>query len=133
MIRRPPRSTHCISSAASDVYKRQTQSTWGIIKLKLILINQKPTMNTTSSKSEKYRLHYPYSVSSQRYLTNTFEQQKPTYTYYSNDISPPPLISHKTMGYPTTIETRPLTQITHSPIMSYTCLLYTSPSPRDQA
>eukprot|EP00825_Cyclidium_porcatum_P035149 TRINITY_DN3686_c0_g1_i2.p4 TRINITY_DN3686_c0_g1~~TRINITY_DN3686_c0_g1_i2.p4 ORF type:complete len:120 (+),score=38.29 TRINITY_DN3686_c0_g1_i2:106-465(+) len=30
MIRRPPRSTHCISSAASDVYKRQvsTQSTW---------------------------------------------------------------------------------------------------------
>eukprot|EP00826_Nyctotherus_ovalis_P039071 TRINITY_DN3723_c0_g1_i1.p3 TRINITY_DN3723_c0_g1~~TRINITY_DN3723_c0_g1_i1.p3 ORF type:complete len:105 (+),score=16.53 TRINITY_DN3723_c0_g1_i1:25-315(+) len=28
MIRRPPRSTHCISSAASDVYKRQkpTQS-----------------------------------------------------------------------------------------------------------
>ena len=24
MIRQPPRSTHCISSAASDVYKRQT-------------------------------------------------------------------------------------------------------------
>ena len=26
MIRRPPRSTHCISSAASDVYKRQIKS-----------------------------------------------------------------------------------------------------------
>ena len=26
MIRRPPRSTHCISSAASDVYKRQPVS-----------------------------------------------------------------------------------------------------------
>eukprot|EP00826_Nyctotherus_ovalis_P029416 TRINITY_DN23241_c0_g1_i3.p1 TRINITY_DN23241_c0_g1~~TRINITY_DN23241_c0_g1_i3.p1 ORF type:complete len:255 (+),score=64.54 TRINITY_DN23241_c0_g1_i3:25-765(+) len=26
MIRRPPRSTHCISSAASDVYKRQTKN-----------------------------------------------------------------------------------------------------------
>ena len=26
MIRRPPRSTHCISSAASDVYKRQPQT-----------------------------------------------------------------------------------------------------------
>eukprot|EP00826_Nyctotherus_ovalis_P064998 TRINITY_DN9543_c0_g1_i12.p1 TRINITY_DN9543_c0_g1~~TRINITY_DN9543_c0_g1_i12.p1 ORF type:complete len:112 (-),score=16.40 TRINITY_DN9543_c0_g1_i12:151-465(-) len=26
MIRRPPRSTHCISSAASDVYKRQINS-----------------------------------------------------------------------------------------------------------
>ena len=25
MIRRPPRSTHCISSAASDVYKRQLE------------------------------------------------------------------------------------------------------------
>eukprot|EP00825_Cyclidium_porcatum_P051583 TRINITY_DN9542_c0_g1_i1.p2 TRINITY_DN9542_c0_g1~~TRINITY_DN9542_c0_g1_i1.p2 ORF type:complete len:148 (-),score=46.60 TRINITY_DN9542_c0_g1_i1:642-1085(-) len=34
MIRRPPRSTHCISSAASDVYKRQvsTQSTWEKVK-----------------------------------------------------------------------------------------------------
>eukprot|EP00831_Metopus_contortus_P008475 TRINITY_DN1324_c0_g1_i4.p2 TRINITY_DN1324_c0_g1~~TRINITY_DN1324_c0_g1_i4.p2 ORF type:complete len:169 (+),score=9.58 TRINITY_DN1324_c0_g1_i4:59-565(+) len=30
MIRRPPRSTQGVSSAASDVYKRQTQSTWGI-------------------------------------------------------------------------------------------------------
>eukprot|EP00826_Nyctotherus_ovalis_P043358 TRINITY_DN4556_c0_g2_i8.p1 TRINITY_DN4556_c0_g2~~TRINITY_DN4556_c0_g2_i8.p1 ORF type:complete len:160 (-),score=42.37 TRINITY_DN4556_c0_g2_i8:170-613(-) len=29
MIRRPPRSTHCISSAASDVYKRQAQDTSG--------------------------------------------------------------------------------------------------------
>ena len=27
MIRRPPRSTHCISSAASDVYKRQQLDT----------------------------------------------------------------------------------------------------------
>ena len=26
MIRRPPRSTHCISSAASDVYKRQNNN-----------------------------------------------------------------------------------------------------------
>ena len=26
MIRRPPRSTHCISSAASDVYKRQAHN-----------------------------------------------------------------------------------------------------------
>jgi len=26
MIRRPPRSTHCISSAASDVYKRQVHA-----------------------------------------------------------------------------------------------------------
>eukprot|EP00825_Cyclidium_porcatum_P008612 TRINITY_DN1429_c0_g4_i1.p1 TRINITY_DN1429_c0_g4~~TRINITY_DN1429_c0_g4_i1.p1 ORF type:complete len:297 (-),score=70.19 TRINITY_DN1429_c0_g4_i1:280-1170(-) len=40
MIRRPPRSTHCISSAASDVYKRQvsTQSTWDLLII-LILLN----------------------------------------------------------------------------------------------
>eukprot|EP00825_Cyclidium_porcatum_P008532 TRINITY_DN14253_c0_g2_i1.p1 TRINITY_DN14253_c0_g2~~TRINITY_DN14253_c0_g2_i1.p1 ORF type:complete len:229 (+),score=30.22 TRINITY_DN14253_c0_g2_i1:96-782(+) len=38
MIRRPPRSTHCISSAASDVYKRQvsTQSTWGESQIPLV-------------------------------------------------------------------------------------------------
>eukprot|EP00826_Nyctotherus_ovalis_P050321 TRINITY_DN6152_c0_g2_i5.p1 TRINITY_DN6152_c0_g2~~TRINITY_DN6152_c0_g2_i5.p1 ORF type:complete len:221 (-),score=68.16 TRINITY_DN6152_c0_g2_i5:128-733(-) len=28
MLRRPPRSTHCISSAASDVYKRQVATRW---------------------------------------------------------------------------------------------------------
>eukprot|EP00831_Metopus_contortus_P031266 TRINITY_DN25528_c0_g1_i4.p1 TRINITY_DN25528_c0_g1~~TRINITY_DN25528_c0_g1_i4.p1 ORF type:complete len:135 (+),score=26.06 TRINITY_DN25528_c0_g1_i4:116-520(+) len=34
MIRRPPRSTQGVSSAASDVYKRQvsTQSTWVLVK-----------------------------------------------------------------------------------------------------
>eukprot|EP00826_Nyctotherus_ovalis_P014838 TRINITY_DN14172_c0_g3_i2.p2 TRINITY_DN14172_c0_g3~~TRINITY_DN14172_c0_g3_i2.p2 ORF type:complete len:182 (+),score=18.67 TRINITY_DN14172_c0_g3_i2:24-548(+) len=38
MIRRPPRSTHCISSAASDVYKRQAHiSTDGNIHLLLKL------------------------------------------------------------------------------------------------
>eukprot|EP00826_Nyctotherus_ovalis_P001947 TRINITY_DN10368_c0_g5_i1.p1 TRINITY_DN10368_c0_g5~~TRINITY_DN10368_c0_g5_i1.p1 ORF type:complete len:355 (+),score=54.75 TRINITY_DN10368_c0_g5_i1:27-1067(+) len=35
MIRRPPRSTHCISSAASDVYKRQVH---GILRRMRILI-----------------------------------------------------------------------------------------------
>eukprot|EP00825_Cyclidium_porcatum_P038577 TRINITY_DN4506_c0_g1_i1.p2 TRINITY_DN4506_c0_g1~~TRINITY_DN4506_c0_g1_i1.p2 ORF type:complete len:290 (-),score=72.76 TRINITY_DN4506_c0_g1_i1:189-1058(-) len=43
MIRRPPRSTHCISSAASDVYKRQvsTQSTWGPKKKENIVLSIK--------------------------------------------------------------------------------------------
>eukprot|EP00831_Metopus_contortus_P047734 TRINITY_DN38644_c0_g1_i1.p2 TRINITY_DN38644_c0_g1~~TRINITY_DN38644_c0_g1_i1.p2 ORF type:complete len:131 (-),score=33.80 TRINITY_DN38644_c0_g1_i1:69-461(-) len=36
MIRRPQRSTQGVSSAASDVYKRQsTQSTWGIQNVQL--------------------------------------------------------------------------------------------------
>eukprot|EP00825_Cyclidium_porcatum_P032169 TRINITY_DN3431_c0_g1_i3.p1 TRINITY_DN3431_c0_g1~~TRINITY_DN3431_c0_g1_i3.p1 ORF type:complete len:623 (-),score=109.14 TRINITY_DN3431_c0_g1_i3:379-2247(-) len=35
MIRRPPRSTHCISSAASDVYKRQLQFLLSLTSLKI--------------------------------------------------------------------------------------------------
>jgi len=35
MIRRPPRSTHCISSAASDVYKRQVQARAQLIDVKV--------------------------------------------------------------------------------------------------
>eukprot|EP00826_Nyctotherus_ovalis_P031005 TRINITY_DN2475_c0_g1_i14.p1 TRINITY_DN2475_c0_g1~~TRINITY_DN2475_c0_g1_i14.p1 ORF type:complete len:320 (+),score=169.78 TRINITY_DN2475_c0_g1_i14:40-960(+) len=39
MIRRPPRSTHCISSAASDVYKRQVYNVVGTTFNKLVLEN----------------------------------------------------------------------------------------------
>eukprot|EP00831_Metopus_contortus_P039912 TRINITY_DN3124_c0_g1_i3.p1 TRINITY_DN3124_c0_g1~~TRINITY_DN3124_c0_g1_i3.p1 ORF type:complete len:282 (-),score=58.96 TRINITY_DN3124_c0_g1_i3:130-975(-) len=49
MIRRPPRSTQGVSSAASDVYKRQvsTQSTWGIVNayrkyLLVAMLSDKP-------------------------------------------------------------------------------------------
>eukprot|EP00825_Cyclidium_porcatum_P052252 TRINITY_DN9840_c0_g1_i2.p1 TRINITY_DN9840_c0_g1~~TRINITY_DN9840_c0_g1_i2.p1 ORF type:complete len:163 (-),score=21.09 TRINITY_DN9840_c0_g1_i2:242-730(-) len=58
MIRRPPRSTHCISSAASDVYKRQvsTQSTWENYKRKAWvtanLIDNGPTMVYCNSPSD---------------------------------------------------------------------------------
>eukprot|EP00826_Nyctotherus_ovalis_P005218 TRINITY_DN11170_c0_g2_i13.p1 TRINITY_DN11170_c0_g2~~TRINITY_DN11170_c0_g2_i13.p1 ORF type:complete len:284 (-),score=59.79 TRINITY_DN11170_c0_g2_i13:218-1045(-) len=44
MIRRPPRSTHCISSAASDVYKRQSHT--------IIIL----WMKTGSSKGPKGRM-----------------------------------------------------------------------------
>eukprot|EP00825_Cyclidium_porcatum_P020635 TRINITY_DN232_c0_g1_i10.p3 TRINITY_DN232_c0_g1~~TRINITY_DN232_c0_g1_i10.p3 ORF type:complete len:104 (+),score=37.71 TRINITY_DN232_c0_g1_i10:2-313(+) len=37
MIRRPPRSTHCISSAASDVYKRQTQNQLKFLRLMVLI------------------------------------------------------------------------------------------------
>eukprot|EP00825_Cyclidium_porcatum_P002089 TRINITY_DN10966_c0_g2_i2.p4 TRINITY_DN10966_c0_g2~~TRINITY_DN10966_c0_g2_i2.p4 ORF type:complete len:109 (-),score=34.37 TRINITY_DN10966_c0_g2_i2:175-501(-) len=58
MIRRPPRSTHCISSAASDVYKRQvsTQSTWGAIKQQSNKIKQNK-INKTQMDVEKYKLY----------------------------------------------------------------------------
>ena len=40
MIRRPPRSTHCISSAASDVYKRQDIYCSGIQILNPMKLNK---------------------------------------------------------------------------------------------
>eukprot|EP00826_Nyctotherus_ovalis_P042196 TRINITY_DN4314_c0_g1_i3.p1 TRINITY_DN4314_c0_g1~~TRINITY_DN4314_c0_g1_i3.p1 ORF type:complete len:132 (-),score=11.44 TRINITY_DN4314_c0_g1_i3:331-702(-) len=36
MLRRPPRSTHCISSAASDVYKRQVKMRYVLCHYKLV-------------------------------------------------------------------------------------------------
>eukprot|EP00825_Cyclidium_porcatum_P024093 TRINITY_DN2662_c0_g1_i17.p2 TRINITY_DN2662_c0_g1~~TRINITY_DN2662_c0_g1_i17.p2 ORF type:complete len:134 (+),score=18.16 TRINITY_DN2662_c0_g1_i17:10-411(+) len=55
MIRRPPRSTHCISSAASDVYKRQvsTQSTWVGQQLKgnLAQLVEQRTLNPSVESS----------------------------------------------------------------------------------
>eukprot|EP00826_Nyctotherus_ovalis_P047783 TRINITY_DN5546_c0_g1_i1.p1 TRINITY_DN5546_c0_g1~~TRINITY_DN5546_c0_g1_i1.p1 ORF type:complete len:163 (+),score=32.24 TRINITY_DN5546_c0_g1_i1:22-489(+) len=44
MIRRPPRSTHCISSAASDVYKRQVSDS---------CINPKPKVQNIKMKEAK--------------------------------------------------------------------------------
>eukprot|EP00831_Metopus_contortus_P033378 TRINITY_DN26762_c0_g1_i1.p1 TRINITY_DN26762_c0_g1~~TRINITY_DN26762_c0_g1_i1.p1 ORF type:complete len:194 (+),score=34.73 TRINITY_DN26762_c0_g1_i1:121-702(+) len=62
MIRRPPRSTQGVSSAASDVYKRQvsTQSTWGceyfrlsgISSLAMFAIRRFNTHNVIELKSE---------------------------------------------------------------------------------
>eukprot|EP00826_Nyctotherus_ovalis_P060684 TRINITY_DN8543_c0_g2_i2.p1 TRINITY_DN8543_c0_g2~~TRINITY_DN8543_c0_g2_i2.p1 ORF type:complete len:193 (+),score=58.30 TRINITY_DN8543_c0_g2_i2:25-579(+) len=43
MIRRPPRSTHCISSAASDVYKRQ------VLGIRKNLVNER-SIKTISDK-----------------------------------------------------------------------------------
>ena len=42
MIRRPPRSTHCISSAASDVYKRQ------------VIICHDSTLDRTTNRTGRY-------------------------------------------------------------------------------
>eukprot|EP00831_Metopus_contortus_P014626 TRINITY_DN16057_c0_g1_i2.p1 TRINITY_DN16057_c0_g1~~TRINITY_DN16057_c0_g1_i2.p1 ORF type:complete len:187 (-),score=45.70 TRINITY_DN16057_c0_g1_i2:264-824(-) len=66
MIRRPPRSTQGVSSAASDVYKRQvsTQSTWDekkpifqnhkLIKTALVTYEQKlPSKKGVSIKAQK--------------------------------------------------------------------------------
>eukprot|EP00825_Cyclidium_porcatum_P025660 TRINITY_DN27831_c0_g1_i2.p3 TRINITY_DN27831_c0_g1~~TRINITY_DN27831_c0_g1_i2.p3 ORF type:complete len:129 (-),score=17.94 TRINITY_DN27831_c0_g1_i2:204-590(-) len=49
MIRRPPRSTHCISSAASDVYKRQ------ILESAEILIKYSGYIDREKLVADKYK------------------------------------------------------------------------------
>eukprot|EP00826_Nyctotherus_ovalis_P026242 TRINITY_DN2051_c0_g1_i1.p1 TRINITY_DN2051_c0_g1~~TRINITY_DN2051_c0_g1_i1.p1 ORF type:complete len:253 (+),score=75.79 TRINITY_DN2051_c0_g1_i1:25-759(+) len=51
MIRRPPRSTHCISSAASDVYKRQEEKKEEQEKIKLLIKMVSPI--------EEFELEFP--------------------------------------------------------------------------
>eukprot|EP00831_Metopus_contortus_P002585 TRINITY_DN10945_c0_g1_i2.p1 TRINITY_DN10945_c0_g1~~TRINITY_DN10945_c0_g1_i2.p1 ORF type:complete len:317 (-),score=87.99 TRINITY_DN10945_c0_g1_i2:93-1043(-) len=58
MIRRPPRSTQGVSSAASDVYKRQvsTQSTWAIAKIqelesRLVRVEQDSSTSETNGST----------------------------------------------------------------------------------
>eukprot|EP00831_Metopus_contortus_P056846 TRINITY_DN4906_c0_g1_i1.p1 TRINITY_DN4906_c0_g1~~TRINITY_DN4906_c0_g1_i1.p1 ORF type:complete len:232 (-),score=33.40 TRINITY_DN4906_c0_g1_i1:468-1163(-) len=74
MIRRPPRSTQGVSSAASDVYKRQvsTQSTWDDVDLKNNIINVSKSLakvyifEDDGSKLRKQIIQTPKTVSSYR-------------------------------------------------------------------
>eukprot|EP00826_Nyctotherus_ovalis_P028184 TRINITY_DN2223_c0_g1_i5.p1 TRINITY_DN2223_c0_g1~~TRINITY_DN2223_c0_g1_i5.p1 ORF type:complete len:157 (+),score=40.84 TRINITY_DN2223_c0_g1_i5:23-472(+) len=59
MIRRPPRSTHCISSAASDVYKRQVFITAGGIYL-LLFWDSSKTLPTVMTKVGEYFSLFSY-------------------------------------------------------------------------
>jgi len=55
MIRRPPRSTHCISSAASDVYKRQMKGQEEVVELRVPEI--KPTKNLMEALRASIKTH----------------------------------------------------------------------------
>jgi len=67
MIRRPPRSTHCISSAASDVYKRQMRRIANVkgdrfraihtgVMIHIPGPGKDPTVSTiTSAERDRYR------------------------------------------------------------------------------
>eukprot|EP00831_Metopus_contortus_P030413 TRINITY_DN24931_c0_g1_i3.p1 TRINITY_DN24931_c0_g1~~TRINITY_DN24931_c0_g1_i3.p1 ORF type:complete len:114 (-),score=28.60 TRINITY_DN24931_c0_g1_i3:100-441(-) len=65
MIRRPPRSTQGVSSAASDVYKRQvsTQSTWERVLLIFNVIGILFTIGVIAGS-----VFQPYSVSGGAYI-----------------------------------------------------------------
>eukprot|EP00825_Cyclidium_porcatum_P047674 TRINITY_DN7795_c0_g1_i3.p2 TRINITY_DN7795_c0_g1~~TRINITY_DN7795_c0_g1_i3.p2 ORF type:complete len:129 (-),score=43.10 TRINITY_DN7795_c0_g1_i3:95-481(-) len=128
MIRRPPRSTHCISSAASDVYKRQvsTQSTWD---------DQHQDMrNVWVVIPPKEYAHKNTIRFIDEYMTKVIVDLKSFSLIY--DINDK-LDFVKKFGMPTIpMEIKNNTENVSSsklPDYSMNCLLYTSPSPRDQA
>ena len=186
MIRRPPRSTHCISSAASDVYKRQDKYSAKTVKNISSLdgkLRERIARNfNTFTKSEMRRKmnacklasyditkhaldtkrHRPAgaSVLFKRAMfptqqTKTVDasaaaqalkaelrreelaklrqrQGKARATINPQELLPPSLLTSK-HGY-----TRPQRSLYERPVLapwkypSRNCLLYTSPSPRDQ-
>jgi len=54
MIRRPPRSTHCISSAASDVYKRQCKD--------YIAVDLVPGVQLKGKSAETFRIYQVVAI-----------------------------------------------------------------------
>eukprot|EP00831_Metopus_contortus_P055221 TRINITY_DN46640_c0_g1_i1.p1 TRINITY_DN46640_c0_g1~~TRINITY_DN46640_c0_g1_i1.p1 ORF type:complete len:122 (+),score=25.73 TRINITY_DN46640_c0_g1_i1:130-495(+) len=111
MIRRPPRSTQGVSSAASDVYKRQvsTQSTWGYWRD--VVYGRKYAVIHWDSKIKggfEYWLGCDPTVEYRYRVLNI--QESPWKLY---------------------IDTKYACWEQVFSFYSHTCLLYTSPSPRD--
>ena len=59
MIRRPPRSTHCIASAASDVYKRQLND---LSETNLTTINKNKEIRITNNTISNRRDEFVFEV-----------------------------------------------------------------------
>eukprot|EP00825_Cyclidium_porcatum_P023414 TRINITY_DN2576_c0_g3_i4.p2 TRINITY_DN2576_c0_g3~~TRINITY_DN2576_c0_g3_i4.p2 ORF type:complete len:107 (-),score=27.10 TRINITY_DN2576_c0_g3_i4:119-439(-) len=106
MIRRPPRSTHCISSAASDVYKRQVYDNLSNVVLSAKILNEAEYIN-------EYVVDRGDDIK--------YDEASKTVTWNIGEIGR----GDNVFGY-FYIYLRPTTG-------DIGCLLYTSPSPRDQA
>eukprot|EP00831_Metopus_contortus_P014492 TRINITY_DN15996_c0_g1_i3.p3 TRINITY_DN15996_c0_g1~~TRINITY_DN15996_c0_g1_i3.p3 ORF type:complete len:116 (-),score=28.32 TRINITY_DN15996_c0_g1_i3:106-453(-) len=105
MIRRPPRSTQGVSSAASDVYKRQV----GIVFL-LLGYSLCTELLVTREYTDYLKKHAPYEVVD--YEDNIF---KGWTVEDARGMQESDIVNHYDI-----------------PIENYKgCLLYTSPSPRD--
>ena len=61
MIRRPPRSTQGVSSAASDVYKRQRYNTLNIMKLLNIFTEEEIILGLDIATRKVYKNFYTLS------------------------------------------------------------------------
>eukprot|EP00825_Cyclidium_porcatum_P009866 TRINITY_DN15046_c0_g1_i2.p2 TRINITY_DN15046_c0_g1~~TRINITY_DN15046_c0_g1_i2.p2 ORF type:complete len:104 (-),score=26.39 TRINITY_DN15046_c0_g1_i2:79-390(-) len=103
MIRRPPRSTHCISSAASDVYKRQCVNGYRAYDIAL---------PTDQLPQDFIDCHKMCNINSP--------------VQFFQNIVYGCLISCDTTANPPTVALATISNM-------QSCLLYTSPSPRDQA
>eukprot|EP00825_Cyclidium_porcatum_P043534 TRINITY_DN6196_c0_g1_i28.p3 TRINITY_DN6196_c0_g1~~TRINITY_DN6196_c0_g1_i28.p3 ORF type:complete len:138 (+),score=42.94 TRINITY_DN6196_c0_g1_i28:80-493(+) len=137
MIRRPPRSTHCISSAASDVYKRQvsTQSTWeadNIIAVDMPL--ERTPSDILESVVEKVEqvdegkgVLLLVDMGSLNSLGEVITERTHISTKSIDMVSTPIVLE--------AVRKCALCDTDLNSIYTYlcTCLLYTSPSPRDQA
>ena len=77
MIRRPPRSTHCISSAASDVYKRQIKANSFLTfsEDKAVVPNVKSSLAFNSFFSQKNATDFNLNYSHQETTYDDFEQE----------------------------------------------------------
>eukprot|EP00825_Cyclidium_porcatum_P046788 TRINITY_DN744_c0_g1_i3.p3 TRINITY_DN744_c0_g1~~TRINITY_DN744_c0_g1_i3.p3 ORF type:complete len:136 (+),score=15.11 TRINITY_DN744_c0_g1_i3:129-536(+) len=135
MIRRPPRSTHCISSAASDVYKRQIQSqsksnyfffdiytSSSISNSKFFTFSQTTQPNCYASCNCRYR--NTHSTASHQQVQN---QRFSGFTHHL--VRRWIAQQHEPVGHSRFCIERSWRH--HGKNRS--CLLYTSPSPRDQA
>ena len=103
MIRRPPRSTQGVSSAASDVYKRQDAShNKGTKKLTVVVKDQADQFDNQTLTG----------------ITKTVEVNDD-----SVSLKPEDFVSQDTKDL--------LGKATKGVKWTFVCLLYTSPSPRD--
>eukprot|EP00831_Metopus_contortus_P075594 TRINITY_DN69377_c0_g1_i1.p2 TRINITY_DN69377_c0_g1~~TRINITY_DN69377_c0_g1_i1.p2 ORF type:complete len:135 (-),score=34.41 TRINITY_DN69377_c0_g1_i1:90-494(-) len=124
MIRRPPRSTQGVSSAASDVYKRQTQSTWD---------DEGSLAWLYSDIGNVYFALYQYDIAEPYYQQGLQAMQKLKDKYgesvMHNNIA---LCQLSTGKFNESFQNLDIALKLRQEINNtYACLLYTSPSPRD--
>eukprot|EP00825_Cyclidium_porcatum_P052532 TRINITY_DN9982_c0_g1_i2.p1 TRINITY_DN9982_c0_g1~~TRINITY_DN9982_c0_g1_i2.p1 ORF type:complete len:248 (+),score=58.61 TRINITY_DN9982_c0_g1_i2:135-878(+) len=87
MIRRPPRSTHCISSAASDVYKRQNERIPRYLKwLDQSFILEKDQFEALESSTSTRLTVYFMHIQSKLGLFIEVDQSKGTVTIHTDSI-----------------------------------------------
>eukprot|EP00825_Cyclidium_porcatum_P051747 TRINITY_DN9612_c0_g1_i1.p1 TRINITY_DN9612_c0_g1~~TRINITY_DN9612_c0_g1_i1.p1 ORF type:complete len:135 (+),score=35.96 TRINITY_DN9612_c0_g1_i1:95-499(+) len=133
MIRRPPRFTHCISSAASDVQKRKE------IKQTTLIEQHKMRNKMREYNSQAQIIIRKISSLKQRQNKNTNKKKikkwHPQQLYKNNNEEMTAEPSKKKKKRNKSRKPKKVTKKRHQKkkrIQKSGCLLYTSPSPREQ-